>query len=231
MVTLRPGEERPMAETPAVFRERFGIDPRALDAAFSLALERPVDHADLFFEYTSRDAVALEEGIVKSGSRAVEQGVGVRAQAGERQGYAHSDEITVESLKLAAGTARAIAEGSAQNKSVALRRPAPPEFDLYPLPLAPTDVPIDTQVRLLQEMDAYAGARDPRIQQVMASVACEERQLMIAASDGTWVTDVQPLVVMRVQVIAAAGGRRETASQGTGGRIAYAKLDDPATWK
>src|SRR5262252_7652170 len=106
MVTFVMGEERLMAETLPVFRERFGIDPRALDAAFAHALERPVDHADLFFEYTSRDAVALEEGIVKSGSRAVEQGVGVRAQAGERQGYAHSDEITVESVKLAAGAAR-----------------------------------------------------------------------------------------------------------------------------
>ncbi|HKC49158.1 MAG TPA: DNA gyrase modulator, partial [Myxococcota bacterium] len=89
------------ALTAPVFRERFGIDPRALDNAFAHALERPLDYADLFFEYTTRDAVALEEGIVKSGSRAVEQGLGVRAQSGERQGYAHSDEITVESLRVA----------------------------------------------------------------------------------------------------------------------------------
>jgi len=215
----------------ALFRERFGIDARGLDAAFSAALARPIDHADAFFEYTTRDAVALEEGIVKSGARGIEQGVGVRAQAGERQGYAHSDEITVESLKLAAGTARAIAEGTAEKRSVALRRPAPPVYDLYPLQLAPTEVPIDTKVRLLQEIDAYARSRDPRVAQVMASIACEERHLMIAASDGTWVADVQPLVVMRVQVIAVQGGRRETASQGTGGRIAYAKLEDPSTWK
>jgi TldD protein len=215
----------------ALFRERFGIDARGLDAAFRSALSRPIEHADAFFEYTTRDAVSLEEGIVKSGARGISQGVGVRAQAGERQGYAHSDEITVESLKLAAGTARAIAEGSAATRSVALRNPSAPSLDLYPLALAPTDVPIDTKVRLLQEIDAYARGRDPRIQQVMASVACEERHLMIAASDGTWVADVQPLVVMRVQVIAASGGRRETASQGTGGRVAYARLEDPATWK
>jgi TldD protein len=220
-----------MAETPALFRERFGIDPRALDAAFSQVLERPVDHADLFFEYTSRDAVALEEGIVKSGSRAVEQGVGVRAQAGERQGYAHSDEITVESVKLAAGAARAIAEGSGKSRVVALHGPARPALDLYPLERAPTDVPIDAKVRLLQEIDAYARGRDPRVAQVMASVASEERQLMIAASDGTWVCDVQPLVVLRVQVIAAKGARRETASQGAGGRYALELVLEPSYWK
>ena len=155
----------------------------------------------------------------------------MRAQAGERQGYAHADEISLESVRLAAGTARAIAEGPGNTRSVALRRPALPVYDLYPLRQSPTAVPIDTKVRLLQEIDAYARSRDPRIAQVMASVACEERNLMIASSDGTWVADVQPLVVLRVQVIAVSGSRRETGSQGTGGRIAYARLGEPETWK
>jgi TldD protein len=224
-------EAKPALKPDAAVFRKLGIDTRALDAAFSLALERPIDYADLFFEYTVRDAVSLEEGIVKSGSRAVEQGVGVRAQAGERQGYAHSDEITVESVKLAAGAARAIAEGSAKSRKLALRGPARPGRDLYPLERAPTDVPIEKKVSLLQEIDAYARSRDPRIAQVMASLACEERQLMIAASDGTWVTDVQPLVILRVQVIAVQGTRRETASQGSGGRIALDALSDPASWR
>jgi TldD protein len=219
------------ALTAPLFRDRFGIDPGALDTAFAHVLERPLDYADLFFEYTTRDAVALEEGIVKSGSRAVEQGVGVRAQSGERQGYAHSDEITVESLRLAAGAARAIAEGSPVTRSVALRGPNRPALDLYPLAQAPTDASIDTKVRLLQDIDAYARSRDPRIAQVMASLSCEERQLMIAASDGTWITDVQPLVILRVQVIAAQGSRRETGSQGAGGRYSLERLLDPSSWK
>jgi len=214
-----------------VHREHFGIDARGLDSVFAAALAKPIDFADVFFEYTMRDAVSLEEGLVKTGVRAVEQGVGVRAQSGERQGYAHADEITLETVLLAAGTARAIAEGSGRSQAVALRRPAQPVYDLYGSKQSPTAVPIDTKVRLLQEIDAYARGRDPRIAQVMASVACEERHLMIAASDGTWVADVQPLVVLRVQVIAASGARREAASQGTGGRIAYARLGDPETWK
>lgn len=92
----------------ALFRDRFGIDERQLEAAFGTALERPLDDADCFFEVSTQDSVVLEEGIVKSGSRHLEQGVGVRAIAGERQGYAHSDEISIESLQLAAATARAI---------------------------------------------------------------------------------------------------------------------------
>lgn len=94
------------------FRSRFGLDDRSLEAALGTALERQVDHADLYFEHTTQDSVSLEEGIVKSGSRHLEQGVGVRALTGERQGYAHSDEISVESVRLAATTARAISQGS-----------------------------------------------------------------------------------------------------------------------
>ncbi len=215
-----------------VFQGHFGMDARGLDSVFASALAKPIDFADVFFEYTLRDAVALEEGMVKSGARAIEQGVGVRAQAGERQGYAHADEISLESVRLAAGTARAIAEGGAGGRrSVALKRPTQPVYDLYGFPQSPTAVPIDTKVRLLQEIDDYARGRDPRIAQVMASVSCEERHLMIAASDGTWVADVQPLVVLRVQVIAASGARREAASQGMGGRIAYARIGDPQEWK
>ena len=84
------------------FRSRFGLDDQSLTGVLDTALERRVDYADLFFEYTTQDSVSLEEGIVKSGDRHVEQGVGVRAQIGERQGYAHSDEVTIESLRLAA---------------------------------------------------------------------------------------------------------------------------------
>ena len=91
----------------AFFRDRFGLDEGSLEAVLGTALERRVDHAELFFEYTTQASVALEDGIVKSGSRHLEQGVGVRALAGERQGYAHSDEVTVESMQLAAGTAPA----------------------------------------------------------------------------------------------------------------------------
>jgi TldD protein len=217
----------------AFFRERFGIDERSLARTFETALERRVDGADLFFEYTTQDQVALEEGIVKSGGRHVEQGVGVRVLAGERQGYAHCDEITLASLELAATTARAISAGGSGSAPVRASAPARPTHDLYPVAQAPTDVPVERKVELLEAIDAHARGRDPRVVQVMASVIAEQRHVLIARHDGVSVGDVRPLVRLNVQVIAEdpAGRRREVGYQGTGGRHPLERLLEPDTWQ
>jgi TldD protein len=156
------------------FRDRYGVDDRALSRTLGTALERRVDAADLFFEYSTQDSLVLEEGIVKSGDRHVEQGVGVRVQAGERQGYAHSDELTVESLQLAATTARAISQDGGPGDRVAIRAGSG-AHDLYPVQTAPTDVPVERKLSLLGEIDHYARSLDPRIQQVMASCVSQQR--------------------------------------------------------
>ncbi len=214
------------------FRERFGLDDRALERALGTALERHVDAADLYFEYGTQDSVVLEEGIVKSGSRHVEQGVGVRVQDGERQGYAHSDEITVESLQVAATTARAVSERSGSNASHPVARTVGAR-DLYPVTLAPTDVPVERKVRLLEEMNAYARSRDPLVAQVMASVVSEHRHVMIATHDGARAGDTRPLVRLNVQVIVtdALGTRRELGYQGMGGRYELERLLEPDAWQ
>ena len=214
----------------AFFRDRFGVDARTVERALGVALERRLDATDLYFEYSVQDAVALEEGIVKSGERHVEQGVGVRVQTGERQGYAHSDEITTESLALAAKTARAISESSASQGAVAVRSQRA-AHDLYPVATAPTDVPIESKIQLLGAMDVYARARDPRVKQVMASVVAQHQHVLIATHDGNLVGDVRPLVRLNIQVIAADGAHREIGYQGTGGRYEIARLFDPAVWK
>ncbi len=213
------------------FRERFGLDDRKLTTTLGQALERQVDHADLFFEYSTQDSVVLEEGIVKNGDRHVEQGVGVRAQTGERQGYAHSDEITTESLAMAATTARAISRDSGSGGSVAVAGSGAAPHDLYPVETAPTDVPIARKVAALEEIDAYVRSRDPRIHQVMASLVSQHRHVLMAASDGTLTGDVQPLVRLNIQCIAADGERREVGYQGMGGRYAMDQLLDPERWK
>ena len=230
-----PQSTRPStpADAIAFFRERFGVDEGSLARTFETALERRVDGADLFFEYAVQDSVALEEGIVKSGDRHVEQGVGVRVVAGERQGYAHSDDITVESLTLAASTARTISEGAAAPGSVAVRTPAAPARDLYSVATAPTDVPVAQKVRLLEEIERYARARDPRIVQVMASVIAQQRHVLVATHDGACVGDVRPLIRLNVQVIAQdpTGRHREIGYQGMGGRYELERLLDPAAWR
>ncbi len=213
------------------FRERFGMGESQLEAVLGTALERRVDYADLFFEYSTEDSVSLEESLVKQGSRHVQQGAGVRVQSGERQGYAHADEITIERLQLAATAARAISEGSGAG-SVSVGASGRVR-DLYPVATPPTDVPIPEKVDLLNEIDRYARTIDPRVQQVMASVVTQHRHIMIAGSDGTFVSDSQPLVRLNVQVIAAdaSGQRREIGYEGSGGRFELARLTDPAHWK
>jgi TldD protein len=212
------------------FRDHFGLDESSLGAALGAALERKVDAADLFFEYSTQDSVALEEGIVKSGSRHIEQGVGVRAQRGERQGYAHSDEISAASALLAAATARAISDQRANVRGVPVRTGAP-VHDLYPVAVAPTDVPVERKIQLLGEIDSYARGFDARVQQVMASVVCEQRHVLLATSDGGLTGDVRPLVRVNVQVIVGDGQKRETGYQGMGGRYELERLLDPASWK
>jgi len=225
-----------MADLPAqqraerFFRDRFGVDERSAARGLGTALARAIDEADLFFEYTTQDAVSLEEGIVKSGDRHVSQGVGVRARTGERQGYAHSDDITFESVELAAATARAIARESASHAPVAVAARARTR-DLYPVSIAPTDVPVERKVALLQAIDAHARARDPRVKQVMASVVCQQRHVLVVRSDGCISGDVLPLVRLNCQVIAADGARREVGYEGMGGRFELERLLDPEAWQ
>ena len=213
------------------FRDHFGLDDKSLSAALDATLERQVDYADLFFEYTAQDSVVLEEGIVKNGDRHLEQGVGVRAQAGERQGYAHSDEVTVESLKLAAETARAISATSSSGGSAALAPSGGGARDLYPVEVTPTAVDVQDKIRLVEEIDRYARARDPRVVEVMASCVSQDRQVMVVGSDGTLAADFRPLVRLNVQVIAKQGERREVGYQGCGGRTGFDALADPERWQ
>jgi TldD protein len=214
----------------ALFQERFGLDDKSLATALDTALERRVDYADLFFEYSTQDSVVLEEGIVKSGDRHLEQGVGVRAQVGERQGYAHSDEVSAEALQVAARTARAIcAEAGAGSRTVASESAA--QRNLYPVAQPPTDAAVANKIELVEAIDRYARSRDPRIVEVMASCVTQHRSVLVMGSDGTFAEDARPLVRLNVQVIARAGERREVGYQGCGGRSGFEALEDPERWQ
>ncbi|MCH7600406.1 MAG: metalloprotease TldD [Myxococcales bacterium] len=217
----------------AFFQDRFELDEQLLAGILDATLEREVDYADIYFEYTSQDSVVLEEGIVKSGSRHLEQGVGIRALCGERQGYAHSDEINPESMRLAANTARSISQSSGQHDAVAVGTSGAPGHNLYPMTESPTDVAIEEKIDLISQMDIYARSLDPRIKQVSASVITQQRSILIATSDGRLVGDVQPLVRLNIQLIVedAEKGLHEVGYQGMGGRYPFEQLTDTASWK
>jgi TldD protein len=199
-----------------------GLSLGSLEAALNAALGPGITAADLYFQSSRQESWGLEDGIVKEGSFSIEQGVGVRSIAGEKVGFAYSDELSEPALAQAAGSARAIVR-SGQNAQVQAwkKRSASP---LY----APID-PIETmgateKVLLLRELDAYARSLDPRISQVMVGVSASVDSMLIAASDGTLAGDVRPMIHMRVTAIAEQNGRREVGSSGGGGRFGFEKL-------
>src|SRR5262245_6534120 len=110
-----------LARPAEFFDHKYGMDTTSLQHVLGKTLGKQIDYADLYFQYEVSDAVSLEEGLVKQASKHVNQGVGVRAVAGEKTGYAFSDEITVSTLEIAAHTARQIASSGAETASVAIR--------------------------------------------------------------------------------------------------------------
>jgi TldD protein len=179
-----------------------------------------VDYGDLYFQYSRHESWSLEEGKVKSGSHSIEQGVGVRAVAGEKTGFAYSDEIMLPALLEAAGAARAIVQqGASARVPTAFRGEAGRQLYRPLDPLA--SLPDDAKVKLLERVEQAARAQDPRVKQVMASLASTHEVVLVVRSDGVIAGDVRPLVRLNVTVIVEQNGRRETGSSGGGGRYAY----------
>jgi len=205
------------------FLERFGLDRSLLEQIVGGAIARRADYADLYFEFRRAQSLGLEEGIVKSASQHVLQGVGVRVVAGDKTGYAYSDDVTVESLRLATRTAQAIAEESSDTRAVSVHQ-TPPVHDLYALQLAPLEAPLTEKVDLLSRIDIAARRHDPRIKNVMASIGVEQKLVLIVSSSGVLVGDVQPLVRLNITCIAEEGSNRQHGSYGGGGRVEYGFL-------
>ena len=202
-----------------------GLAPHMLERVFGQLFGHRVDYADLYFQYARSEAWSLEEGIVKSGSFNIEQGVGVRAISGEKTAFAYSDDISLEALKSAANTTRAIAAAGAQRLAPLLRRGRQPAT-LYAGndPIASLDDA--AKVTLLERLEAMARAADPRVKEVMASIAGTWEVVLVARADGHMAADVRPLVRVSISVIMEEKGRREQGSSGGGGRFDYAYFTD-----
>jgi len=199
-----------------------GLDPQSLDRTFGTLLGPGIDFGDLYFQHTRRESWTVEDGIVKDGAHSIEQGVGVRAIAGEKTGFAYSDDIHAQALMEAARSARAIARDGTAHKPLALSRSN--GRALY-LPDDPIDAMDNTaKVEALRALDRYVRAADPRVQQVTVSLTGGLDTVLVARSDGVLASDVRPLVRMNVQVIVEQNGRRESGYAGMGGRYDYAEL-------
>jgi TldD protein len=200
------------------------LEAGKLERVFGTLSAHKVDYADLYFQYSRFEGWSLEEGIVKSGSFNIEQGVGVRAVSGEKTAFAYSDEISFDALQDAARATRAIAS-SGQSKRVKSNRSRSPVALYRALDPVASLSSVD-KVALLERLERKCRALDPRVVQVMASLAGEYEVVLIARADGTLAADVRPLVRVSVQVIAEHGGRRESGSSGGGGRTDYSHFTD-----
>ncbi len=200
--------------------EPAGLGESDLARLMGQLMSGSVDYGDLYFQYSRHESWSLEEGKVKSGSHSIEQGVGVRAVAGEKTGFAYSDEIMLPALLEAAGAARAIVQqGAAARAPAVFRGEAGRQLYRPDDPLA--SLPDDAKVKLLERVEKEARAQDPRVKQVMASLASTHDVVLVVRSDGVIAGDVRPLVRLNVTVIVEQDGRRESGSAGGGGRYAY----------
>ena len=213
------------------FLTRFGMSERAFEGILGSALERKADYADLYFEYRSVEGLGLEESMVNHTSKSISHGVGVRVCAEDRTGYAYSDEVTVDRMRLAAEAARAIADDRGDRPAAVQVGQPVRRHRLYELERTPLEVPVEERARLLKSIDETARAMDPRVRNVMASFAVEQKIVMVVNSDGQIAADLQPLCRLSVTVIAEDGKNRQVGSFGGGGRVEWGYFLDGERWK
>jgi TldD protein len=217
-------EPTPLGIAQATLLAPFGLDQVATDRVFGTILAHKADDADLYFQYSRAEGWTLEEGHVKNGSFSIDQGVGVRVVAGEKTAFAYADDINVESLDAAARITRAIAAdgGDGTAGAPAVRS----GHGLY----APIDPVLELddakKVKILETLERYARAADPRVKQVIARLSGEYDVVLVARADGGTAADVRPMVHLAITVIAEQEGRREQGHQGAGGRFGYGFFND-----
>ena len=181
------------------------------------ALSAGGEYADLYFESVTSTSLGIDESLVKSASQGISVGCGIRVLSGERTGYAYTDDLSSERLLRAARTAALIASGPAKELMSGFRQTDTPS--LYPVAGATSDAEIAAKLALIQRADKAARAYDPRITQVRAGFNDELRRILVAASDGTFASDTQPLARLNVFVIAKEGSNVARGSSGGGGRV------------
>ena len=204
----------------------WGVTEHDLQHSLAEIFTHRVDYADLYFQYSRSEAWSLEEGIVKTGSFNIEQGVGVRAISGEKTAFSYSDTLSQEALLNAAHAVRSIARQGQQGQ-IPLLNARPSTRPLLYVPNDPLDsLTAPEKVALLEKVERMARAKDPQVIQVMASLGATCDTVLVAGSDGRLAADVRPLVRLSITVIAGSGGRRESGSSGGGGRFDLGYFDD-----
>jgi len=210
-----------------LFFSRTGMDRARVQNQLDSALSE-ADDGELFLEYSQSESFSFDDNRLKAASFDTSQGFGLRAVAGEATGYAHATELSEEAIARATATVKAVSMGhSGQVAAAPARSNVKLYTDLDPLQTAQ----FGAKVSLLEEMNAYARAKDSRVRQVSASLSGEWQRIEIMRAGGEHYSDIRPLVRIGVSVVVEKDGRQETGSFGGGGRSGYETYMDPSYWK
>jgi len=193
-----------------------GMSLSDIEHSIGTLLGREIDYGEVFIQSTRGESFGLEDGIVKDGSFGVEAGIGVRALAGEKTGFAYSEDIRLDGLQEAAKAAQSIAGAGAPRNLPSFRVGGYPSLYAAIDPIS--SLSDEEKVSLLQRVDQVARAQDPRVQEVNVRISGNHETMMVMASDGTLAADIRPLVRFDVSVIVEHNGRRERGNAGGGGR-------------
>ncbi len=206
--------------------QQSGLQRGDLDDIFTHIHQHQVDYSDLYFQLSRNESWMLEDGLVKDGSYNIERGVGVRAITGEKTGFSYSDEIQKSTLLQASTAARSICDALQGNDKKNAKEKIWTGTDKgHPEIYVPVD-PLDSlseaeKIELLHNMEKHARHIEPHVVQVIANISGTYEEVLIAASDGTYATDVRPLVRLNCSVLVEKDGKRERAAAGGGGRTDY----------
>src|SRR5690554_5645289 len=194
------------------------LDRDAIHQSLATLYTGAIDFADIYLQSSMHKSWVLEDGIIKSGSFHIEAGLGVRAIHGDKTGFAYADEISLSALNKAAAAARGISQaGQAKQLQVVQRAQAIERYTS----INPLNLPEQAKIDLLRAIDEYARRQDPRVVEVIASVTGSYDEILVAATDGTFATDVRPLVRVNCTILVEQNGRRERGSAGGGARVEY----------
>ena len=210
LLTERPDHKR-------YFIEKLGLSERLMERCLGEALSAGGDYADLYFESVTNTSLGIDEGLIKTASQGISVGCGIRVVSGERTGFAFTDDLSSERLLKAARTAALIASGPAKEIVSGFRHVETPS--LYPVAGLSADGEIEAKLALIRRADKAARDFDSRITQVRVGINDEIRHILVAASDGTFASDTQPMARLNIFVIAKDSQNTARGTSGGGGRV------------
>jgi TldD protein len=217
-----------MTDAPALsLIDRAGLEREAVDRIVRDGLSG-ADDGEIFLEYRQSEMLVFDNHRLKQATYDTSQGFGLRAVKGEAVGYAHASDLSEPALRRAADAVRAVQRGYA---GVYAEPPPRSNVRLYGDENPLGEPSFEAKVKLLQEIDAYARAKDPRVKQVSVSFGASWQAVEIVRADGSTYRDVRPMVRVNVSVVAGSGDRQETGSHGYGGREGFARFLETGAWR